>query len=259
MAPELQQQIQQLAAAMRQSRRTVVLTGAGASTEAGLPDWRGPAGIWKQWNPAQIASLSAMRKHPVDFYQFYRYRLATLRGAKPGPVHRAMAALEQAGYVHCIITQNIDRLHQAAGSREVVEVHGNLDRAHCVECGAEYPPTALEVEVQTEADIPRCQRCGGLLKPGIVLFEEPLPEEAISRAFAESRQADLFLVVGSSLEVGPVNLTPRVAVDHGARLGILNLSPTYVDSLATWVIREKAGPVLLAVARELGVEVEGGT
>jgi NAD-dependent deacetylase len=253
MTPETEQQVRDLAQVWRQSQHVVVLTGAGASTEAGLPDWRGPKGLWKQWDPARIASLTAMQRHPVDFYQFYRFRLASLRGARPGPVHRALAALESAGYLHCLITQNIDGLHQAAGSREVVEVHGNLERAHCVGCGATYPPAVLDVDVQTVADVPRCTACGGLLKPGIVLFEEPLPAAAIERAFAEARKADLFVVVGSSLEVGPVNLLPRVAVEHGARLGIINLEPTHLDQHATWVVREQAGQVLVALAAELGL------
>lgn len=254
MTPESERQVRDLAHVLRQSRHVVVLTGAGASTEAGLPDWRGPQGLWKQWDPARIASLTGMQRHPVDFYQFYRYRLSTLRGVRPGPVHRALAALEQAGYIQSLITQNVDGLHQAAGSRNVIEVHGNLERAHCVNCRADYPYTALDVDVHTPLDVPRCTLCGGMLKPAIVLFEESLPAEAIERAFAEAKEADLFLVVGSSLEVGPVNLLPRIAVEAGAHLGILNLDPTHLDRHAHWLLREKAGEVLLSLAAQLGLE-----
>ena len=249
-------QIDELVDALQSSRHVVVLTGAGASTEAGLPDWRGPAGMWKQWSPTQMASLSAMQQNPVEFYQFYRYRLSKLRGAVPGPTQRALAALEAAGKIHCIITQNIDRLHQAAGSRNVIEVHGSLDTAVCVKCGREYSPEVLDVDVETADDVPRCDTCGGYLKPGIVLFEEPLPQDAIAAAFAESERADLFMVVGSSLEVGPVNMLPARAAHAGARLAIVNLSETHLDWMANWLIREKAGVVLTEVVKRLGIECQ---
>lgn len=249
------EQVIELARVLRESSYVVVLTGAGASTEAGLPDWRGPQGMWKQFSPTRLASLSAMRLHPVEFYEFYRYRLSRLRGAAPGPTQRALAALQRAGKVQTIVTQNIDGLHQAAGSTDVIEVHGNLEHAVCVDCGEKYPPERLEVEVKDTAELPRCTRCRGLLKPSIVLFEEALPPRAIERAFSEAAKADLFLVVGSSLEVGPVNQLPAEAVSAGAKLAILNMSPTHLDPLADWIIREPAGQVLLAIARELGVEV----
>lgn len=252
-----EQQVAALVQALKRKSHVVVLTGAGASTEAGLPDWRGPEGIWKQWSATRLASLSAMRRHPVEFYQFYRYRLAKLRGASPGPVQRALAALERAGYVHTIITQNIDGLHQAAGSKDVIEVHGNLDHAVCVDCGARYDASVLDVDVETEADLPRCTACRGLLKPSIVLFEEPLPHGALERAFAAASRAGLFMVVGSSLEVGPVNQLPVEAVRSGAELAIINMSPTHLDYLAKYLIRERTGEVLLRVAAALGVEVAG--
>lgn len=248
--------IKQLARLIADSKYLVVLTGAGASTEAGLPDWRGPQGMWKQWNPTRLASLSAMREHPIDFYQFYRYRLSKLREAKPGPTQRALAALERAGKLRTIITQNIDGLHQAAGSTDVVEVHGNLEHADCIDCGARYDAGVLDVEVNSLDDVPRCPRCRGLLKPSIVLFEEALPAEAIRRAFAEAERADLFMVVGSSLEVGPVNGVPAHAHAFGAKLVILNMSPTHLDPLAALLLREPAGRVLTAVLEEMGIPLD---
>lgn len=248
--------IRELAQLIAESNYVVVLTGAGASTEAGLPDWRGPQGMWKQWNPTRLASLSAMREHPVDFYQFYRYRLSRLRGAEPGPTQRALAALERAGKLRTIITQNIDGLHQAAGSTDVVEVHGNLEHADCVDCGARFGADVLDVDVQTLNDVPRCSACNGMLKPSIVLFEEALPANAIRRAFEEAERADLFLVIGSSLEVGPVNGVPAHAHASGAKLVILNMSPTHLDPLATLLIREPAGQVLQAVLDIIGIREE---
>lgn len=241
-----------LAAALRRGGRTVALTGAGASTESGLPDWRGAGGLWRQMDPARVASMTALYHHPVEFYAFYRERLATLRGARPSGAHLALARLEAGGYLHCLVTQNVDGLHRAAGHQEVVEVHGSLARAHCVRCGQDHPVSILDREVSSPADVPRC-RCGGPVKPAVVLFEETLPEEAITRAFAEARRADLFIVVGSSLEVGPVNQLPRLAVESGADLAIINLDPTYLDQRARWVMRERAGALLTAVADHLGV------
>lgn len=257
MAEPAPEGIRSLAAALRESRHCVVLTGAGASTESGLPDFRSGGGIWKNCDPMRVASLSALRDSPVEFYQFYRQRLSRLAGAQPNPTHYALAVLEQAGYVKCLITQNVDRLHQAAGHRDVIEAHGNLQEAVCVECGRLFPIARLDVDVHTRAAIPRCDGCGGMLKPGVVLFEEPLPAEAINRAFDQARRADLFLVVGSSLEVGPVNLLPQEAVAHGARLAILNLEPTFLDHEARWLLRGKSGLLLPALVAELGLAFPG--
>lgn len=249
--------IQALAAAMRTARHCVVLTGAGASTESGLPDFRSGSGLWQNVDPMRVASLSALRDTPVEFYQFYRQRLSRLSGAQPNPTHVALAALERAGHVKCLITQNVDHLHQAAGHQNVIEAHGNLRAAQCLECGAAFPIDRLDVDVQGSADIPRCDHCKGMLKPAVVLFEEPLPLQAINRAFRAARRSDLFVVVGSSLEVGPVNLLPREALFAGARLAILNLESTFLDFEANWLLRAKSGVLLPALARELGLGAAG--
>lgn len=246
--------VRTLAEALRQSRRTVVLTGAGASTESGLPDWRGAQGVWRRMDPSRVASLTALYEHPVEFYAFYRERLRTLRGARPNPTHLALARLEAAGFIHCLVTQNVDGLHKAAGHRDVIEIHGTLAEAHCARCGRHYPVEVLDREVAQPSDTPQC-RCRGPIKPGVVLFEEALPPEAVARAFAEARSCDLFLVVGSSLEVGPVNMLPRIAVEHGAALAIINLDTTYLDTEARWVVRARSGEFLSAVAAELGVSI----
>lgn len=250
--------VAELARLWRESRHVVVLTGAGVSTESGLPDFRSRAGIWQGIDPFRVASLTALRRDPVAFYRFYRQRLRHLAGARPNPAHRALAALEAAGRLACLITQNVDRLHQAAGHRDVVELHGNLAEAHCLECGARYPIERVDVEVESPDQVPRCDGCGGVLKPAVVLFEEVLPAAATARAFAEARRCDLFVVVGSSLEVGPANLLPEEAVAAGARLAIVNLDPTHLDGEAQVVVRGKAGQVLPAVAAALGVPVPPG-
>jgi len=247
------EQIRDLARALKQAKHAVVLTGAGASTESGLPDFRSKTGLWKGIDPVSLISLSALRRRPVEFYQFYRMRFSHLWGARPNPVHQVLAVLQREGIVKCLITQNVDGLHQAAGSPDVIELHGSLRECSCLVCGRTFPSRLIDVDVQTAADIPRCPECGGMLKPGVVLFEEPLPPDAIEKAFDESSRADLFLVVGSSLEVGPANRLPLLAAQAGAQLAILNLTETYLDDRARWVIREKAGQVLTSIANEIGI------
>lgn len=251
--------IVELAEAMRRSRRTVVLTGAGASTESGLPDFRSREGLWKDVDPMKLASMTALRNSPVAFYQFYRHRLARLAGARPNPVHYALAAMQHAGLIQSLITQNVDGLHQAAGSPGVIEVHGSLREAACLGCERRFPSALIDVAVESVADLPHCPDCGELLKPGVVLFEEALPAEAVRAALQAAYEADLFVVVGSSLEVGPVNQLPTIALGQGADLAVLNLAPTHLDRRARWLIREKAGTALTACARRLGVALQEET
>lgn len=242
-----------LAEALAASRHAVVLTGAGASTESGLPDFRSKQGLWKDIDPMKLASMTALRRNPVEFYQFYRYRLSKLHGAQPNPVHTGLAALEAAGYVKALITQNIDGLHQAAGSKRVIEMHGSLRECVCLRCRRRFSSQLIDVDVQHPDDIPGCPECGGILKPGVILFEEALPEAAIEDALAATYQADLFVVIGSSLEVGPVNQLPALAAERGARLAIVNLEPTHLDELADWVVRERASGAVSAWCQYLGL------
>lgn len=231
------------ASILSRSQAAVALTGAGISTESGLPDFRSPTGLWANADPMEVASLSAFRRSPQAFYEFYRTRLSTLAGAEPNPAHRAMAALETDGILKAVITQNVDGLHQAAGSRRVIELHGNLREAACLVCGWTGP-----IEVITQAldrgDLPACEECGGRLKPNVVLFEELLPEQAYVEAEAECRRADALLVVGSSLQVTPAGWLPQLAHRHGATLVIVNDEPTPYDDLAAVVLRGRAGELL---------------
>src|SRR5690625_4711519 len=153
---KLTPEMETIAKVWQTSEYVVVLTGAGASTEAGLPDWRGPEGMWKQWEPTQLASLSAMQQHPKEFYEFYQYRLSKLRNAKPGPTQKALAELQKANNVQRIITQNIDGLHEAAGSVDTIEVHGSLRHAECVACRKTYSASRLEHAGKKDGDFPRC-------------------------------------------------------------------------------------------------------
>lgn len=245
--------MEELARRLQQARHAVVLTGAGASTDSGLPDFRSKQGLWQGIDPMKLASMTALRRNPVEFYNFYRYRLAKLADARPNGVHTGIAALQQAGYVKALITQNIDGLHQAGGARDVIEMHGSLRECVCVQCRSRYSSQLIDVDVQSAADVPRCPECRGVLKPGVILFEEALPEAAIERAFDETYQADLFIVVGTSLEVAPVNQLPALAVERGADLAIINLEATYLDRHAQWLIRDRAAGVLDQVRKLVGL------
>jgi NAD-dependent deacetylase len=243
-----------LAERLAQSRYAVVLTGAGASTESGLPDFRSKEGLWQGIDPMQLASMTALRRNPVEFYRFYRFRLSKLSDAQPNPVHVGLAALQRAGFVKALITQNIDGLHQAAGATAVIEMHGSLRECVCLGCRRRFSSTLIDVEVNTPADVPRCPDCGGVLKPGVILFEESLPEDAVESAVTATRKADLFIVIGSSLEVGPVNQLPLLALEHGADLAIINLEPTHLDRHAEWLIRERAAGIIEAMRKVLLME-----
>jgi NAD-dependent deacetylase len=239
-----------LARLIRENQPCVVLTGAGVSTESGIPDFRSPTGLWAAFDPLEYASLPAFRADPRKVWRFYKPRIAMLTEAEPNAAHRALAALEQAGLVEAVVTQNIDVLHERAGSRDVIEVHGSIRTASCPRCGASYERERV-IAMLEEAEAPECTECGAVLKPDVVFFGELLPVEAIERASELARGASLLLVVGSALEVHPVAGLPEETLGAGGRLAIVTKGPTPYDRRAELKIEENAGDVLAAVAREL--------
>ncbi len=241
-----------LGALIRDAQPCVVLTGAGVSTESGIPDFRSPTGIWAEFDPLEYASIEAFRRDPAKVWSFYAPRFAMLTEAEPNDAHRALAALEETGYVRAIVTQNIDLLHERAGSRDVIEVHGSIRTSSCRGCGASYPLAEVVALLEREP-APTCSACGGILKPDVVFFGELLPERAIERASELAREAQLLLVVGSSLEVYPVAGLPRETVEASGRLAIVNRDPTPFDEDAELIVHAAAGETLRAVAAELGV------
>jgi NAD-dependent protein deacetylase/lipoamidase len=232
-----------LASLILERQPCVVLTGAGVSTESGIPDFRSASGIWAQYDPMEYATIDAFRRDPEKVWDFYSKRLGVLTEAKPNPAHQALAELERRGLVEAVITQNVDRLHERAGSQNVVEVHGSLRTSSCLDCGHREPFDRV-VEL---LPIPRCERCGAVLKPDIVMFGELLPAEAIDRAFELARSAGLFLVVGSSLEVYPVASLPDEALAAGGTFAIVNKGPTPYDHIADLKIDAAAGETLASV------------
>jgi NAD-dependent deacetylase len=246
----VQQPVSALASLVRDRQPCVVLTGAGISTESGIPDFRSPTGIWAHYDPMEYATIAAFRRDPVKVWEFYALRIEVLTSAEPNAGHRALAELEARGLVSAIVTQNIDGLHARAGSRDVVEVHGSIRTASCLSCGERV---SLEEVVASLRDVPAppCPSCGSILKPDVVMFGELLPEGAMERASELAQRAGILLVVGSSLEVYPVAALPEETVSSGGALAIVNRGPTPFDRLATIQIDAGAGETLAALAAEL--------
>jgi NAD-dependent deacetylase len=242
--------VARLAELVRESGPAVVLTGAGVSTESGIPDFRSPTGIWTEYDPQEYATIDAFRSDPEKVWRFYALRFAALTEAEPNAGHVALAELERAGLVRAVVTQNIDLLHQRAGSSDVVEVHGSIRTSTCLRCGSRYP-LAEVLRLLEVGEVPRCTACDGVLKPDVVFFGELLPEAAIDRAYELARSAGLLLVVGSGLEVWPVSLLPEETVQAGGRVAIVNRGPTTFDARAVLKIDSGAGETLAALVRAL--------
>lgn len=242
--------IRKLAELIRESQPCVVLTGAGVSTESGVPDFRSPTGIWAQFDPREYGTIGAFRRDPEKVWRFYAPRFAMLTAAEPNPAHLALAELERRGLVRAVVTQNIDLLHERAGSCEVVEVHGSIRTSSCPACGAGHPLAEVVPLIETHG-APPCPACGAILKPDVVFFDEAMPMGAMERATALAEEAGLLLVVGSSLEVYPVADLPRTALDAGGKVAVLNRTRTWADAQADLVLRGSAGEVLEAVAAEV--------
>jgi NAD-dependent deacetylase len=242
--------VSDLAALIRERQPCVVLTGAGISTESGIPDFRSPGGIWAEYDPMEYAAIAAFRRDPAKVWEFYALRLELLTTAEPNEGHFALAELERRGLVQAVVTQNIDGLHDRAGSQTIVEVHGSIRSASCLECrervSLEEVIAALE-----NAPAPPCPRCGAVLKPDVVMFGELLPAAVIDRAVELVQRAGLLLVVGSSLEVHPVAGLPAETVSAGGALAIVNRGPTPFDHLASIRIDGGAGETLSALAAAL--------
>jgi NAD-dependent protein deacetylase/lipoamidase len=225
--------VARLAELVREARSVVALTGAGISVPSGIPDFRTPeTGVWANVDPMEVAHIDAWRADPVRFWQFYGERFQTLEGKRPNGAHRALVELERRGHLDAVVTQNIDRLHRRAGSRDVVEVHGSIEHASCLACGGRFALADVRRRGAGDPDgVPRCD-CGAPLKPGVVLFGEWLPQAALDRASALAAGADLLLCIGSSLEVHPVAQLPALTRAGGGAVAILTRGPTPWDERA---------------------------
>lgn len=229
---------------LARARRGVVFTGAGVSAESGHRTYRGENGLWKEYDPVKVASIDFFMEHPEAYWEVAKVRWQSYVTARPNPGHLAIAAMEEAGHVSAVVTQNVDGLHALAGSRRVIELHGNGTTVVCLDCGSTEPRAGVQARLEAEMP-PRCRLCRGpFLKPAAVFFGEPLPGEAISEAYELAGASDFMLVVGSSLVVYPAADVPLEAVRNGAPLVIVNDEPTRLDDRAAAVLRGRSGEVL---------------
>ena len=254
--------IDEIIDAWSKAKKVVVFTGAGMSTESGLPDFRSEQGLWKT-RPESLATITALDTQPDEFYFFYQWRIAKLWGVAPNIGHSSLSSLQHQGLINKLITQNVDGLHQRAGSTDVIELHGSLRTVSCMGCGSDFESSILiprdeAWEEKYKADVFHfgeeclCPKCKGFLRPNVVLFGEQLPRSEWKAATEASRSADLFVVLGSSLTVSPANICPQMALEHGTKLLIVNHEATPLDDQATWLIRENIGDVLKSIASSLG-------
>lgn len=236
----------------RKASRAVVLTGAGISTPSGIPDFRSEGtGLWARDEPLEVASLNTFRTAPDKFFAWFRPLAGQIFSAQPNPAHVALAQLERAGFLHTLITQNIDGLHQKAGSRHVVEMHGALRTLTCGQCFHRAESKDYLQAFVNHGETPRCPHCRSVLKPDVILFGEQLPQAAWLEAQSECRRCDLMMVAGSSLEVLPVAGLPLQAMDQGAHLIIINNTPTYLNVRADVVILADVAEIIPAITKRV--------
>lgn len=243
----------ELTALVQRARRAVVFTGAGISTECGIPDFRSPGGFWTQHKPIEFADfMASAATRLVAWWRFFGI-YDSLRAAEPGASHRAVAELVRRGHVAAIVTQNIDGLHARAGleARRIIEIHGNGTFAKCLACGTRHELEDIRAMVEEQRRPPDCTVCGGIVKSATISFGQPMPEQEMADARAATLHADLFLAIGSSLQVFPAASLPVLASHNRTPLVIINREPTGLDGLARLVINAECGEVLQTMMHRL--------
>jgi NAD-dependent deacetylase len=236
--------IEQVKKLVSKSKKITALTGAGISVDSGIPDFRSEGGLWERYDPHEYATIESFMKNPTKFWTMGRELAETILKAEPNSAHLGLAKLEEDGRLLGVITQNIDNLHQAAGSKHVVELHGNYLRAYCIECNAEYVGETVHQSVVNGEIPPKCEKCNGVLKSEAVLFGEPLPEAAMSEATELCRKTDLMLVIGSSLTIYPAAFLPQLAKNSGAKIILVNLEGINRNNVADIVLKGRATEVI---------------
>ena len=226
------------------SSHILAFTGAGISVDSGIPDFRSEGGLWKRYNPHEFATFDSFMRDPTKFWTMGRELAETILRAKPNEAHIALARLEQRGKLLGVITQNIDNLHQSAGSKNVIELHGNYLHAYCIQCKTEYVGKSVHQRVANGEIPPKCEKCGGVLKSEAILFGEPLPEEPMTKAIELCRKTDLMLVIGTSLSVYPAAFLPQLAKNSGAKIILINPDGTNKDNVADIALEGRASDIL---------------
>lgn len=257
MSDEALRVVDELAAALASARGAVAFTGAGISTESGIADFRSPGGVWSRYQPVPYDEFLASHEARRRFWAARREMYETLKTARPNAGHYALARLEALGRLRAVITQNIDELHQQAGSRRVLELHGTARKVACVSCEQTYPSEEIHRRVVAGDEAPTCDACGGWLKSGTVSFGQPLPMDVWRESDRLARECDLFLAIGSSLQVQPAASLPVVAKRHGARLAIVTASETPLDDFADYLIRRPIGETFERIMGRVGPSTTG--
>jgi NAD-dependent deacetylase len=245
---------QKVASLLEGSKRAVAFTGAGISTESGIADFRSPGGVWSKYTPVYYQDFLASEEARRRYWIMKKEGYWEMRRAKPNDGHHALAALEAAGKVIAVITQNIDGLHGDAGSRRILELHGTSRSCICVDCSKRHDPDLIQKRLESGVEIPLCDDCGGWLKSATVAFGQSLPADVLTESFELCMSTDLMLAIGSSLVVEPAASLPLQAKQTGAHLVIINRTETPLDSLADVVIRESIGKTLSQITRHMGLD-----
>lgn len=253
--------IEQASALLRRAKNVAALTGAGISTESGIPDFRGPNGVWSRYRMVTLQEFLASHEDRVEYWKRKKESYPVMASARPNPAHFALTEIEKIKDF-TLITQNIDGLHQKAGSKNILELHGNEMWVACLSCGARTEREAVQKRLASGEEVPLCGKCGGFLKPATISFGQALPRDVLEGAEHSAASCDLFLAIGSSLSVQPANMLPALAKKSGATLIIVNLGATELDELADLKIDAKISEILPEMVRgcaRVGVPTEGGS
>ncbi len=238
--------VTQAAEIIIKSNLTLALTGAGISVESGIPDFRSAGGLWSKYDPAEYATIEAFRANPEKVWRMLREMDEVVSAARPNKAHIGLGELEKMGYLHFIITQNIDNLHQEGGAKNVIEYHGNSKTLSCIWCGKRY-----RVDETRDQFPPRCE-CGKILKPDVIFFGEPIPPDALNRSFQLASSAEALLVIGTSAVVSPANTIPTVAKQNHAKIIEINMERTHLtDSITDIFLQGSAGEIVGALVKEV--------
>jgi NAD-dependent deacetylase len=235
---------QQLSDLLKSTHSICVLTGAGISAESGVGTFRGPDGLWAKFKPEELANFDAFLRNPVLIWEWYTYRKTVIHQAKPNPAHYALVTMEKHVRDFTLVTQNVDNLHMRAGTKKLLEVHGNIERSYCVDCGT----FSEEIVLAKKGEAPTCGACGGFLRPDVVWFGEILPQLVLQEAFQAAERCEVFLCVGTSGLVYPAAGLPLVAREHGAYVVEINTEGTDLSHRCSEVLLEKAGEILPILA-----------
>jgi NAD-dependent deacetylase len=237
---------------LRDAKYAVAFTGAGISTDSGIPDFRShDSGMWHNADPMRVASIQGFRRNPQAFYDWVKTLARKTFNAQPNPAHEALVKLEQRGILRAVITQNIDMLHTRAGTKTIFELHGHMRELTCIQCFGIFEGDSIMRKFLEDGQVPHCSKCDGVLKPNVILFGEQLPVRELMGAKEAARQADVMIIIGSSLEVEPAADIPVLARRNGAKLIMINLEPTLIDPMSDIVIHERAAQILPEIVKRV--------